>query len=40
MELLKPVPEDTVKFYRVSTRVNSGSSEGEELVTPLEAAVL
>jgi len=32
MGLLKPVPEDGVKFYRVSTKVNSGRSEGEELV--------
>ena len=37
MELLKPVDGEMLKFYRVSTKVNSGRSEGSELIEPLES---
>ncbi len=36
MELLKP-RDDVLKFYRVSTRVNSGRAEGRQLIEPIEA---
>ena len=37
MQLLEPAGDVGLKFYRVSTNVNSGTSEGEDLIAPIEA---
>jgi len=34
-ELLKPYPQNLMKGYEVSLRVNSPANEGEELIRPL-----
>ena len=38
MALLKPAPAGTLRYYRVSDRVNSSRNEGPELIEPLAAA--
>ena len=36
MELLQPVPDEALKFYRGSTKVNSGRNQGEGLIEAVE----
>lgn len=36
LSLLKPYPEDQMKAYRVSAKVNSVKAEGPELILPVE----
>jgi putative SOS response-associated peptidase YedK len=36
-DLLEPAPLDSLKFHRVSTRVNDAKNEGPELIEPLNS---
>lgn len=36
LELLQPFPEESIKFHRVSTKVNNARNEVEELTAPID----
>jgi len=34
--LMRPAPEDALRFWRVDPKVNSNRAEGPELIEPIE----